>query len=127
MKEKLIFVAFLLGVYLIICFCFTEENKLELPVRRDLWSDVYIDQYGDTLNRTDSHDLKQGKWVIYRKGINGNLAGRYGIDSVGFFKNNKKVGFWKKVSKWGEVIDSVRYENCIVKIDAPKTYTFYYE
>ncbi|MGZ3931317.1 MAG: hypothetical protein ACXVPQ_10335 [Bacteroidia bacterium] len=131
LKEKLLFAAFLAGVYALICFCFdsTEASRNDnLVIRRAHPDhDVFIDQYGDTVNRTDNKGRRQGKWVIYRAGIDGSLSGSYGIDSVGYFKDNKKVGFWKKISKWGELVDSVRYENCIVKLEPGKTYTFYVE
>lgn len=86
--------------------------------------DIYIDSNGDTINKFDSNNLRQGKWVVYRQGDDRSITNINSIDSVGVYKDNIKVGYWKKYSKYGDIVDSAFYENGVIKIDSNKTYTF---
>ena len=50
-----------------------------------------LSQTGDTINRIDKKDLKQGKWVINVPELRGEPA----YIETGFYKNGKKEGIWK--------------------------------
>jgi hypothetical protein len=50
-----------------------------------------LNSNGDTINRTDQFNLKQGPWVLY-------TPERYGEPSetsIGIYKDNQKTGLWK--------------------------------
>lgn len=78
----------------------------------------------DTVNLTDANGLKQGKWVVFRQADEKSVTKMNSLDSVGYYKDNKKTGYWKKYSLRGEKVDSVFYEGGIVKLESNKTYTF---
>ena len=71
---------------------------------------------GDTINRIDDNNLKQGMWVVFN-----NDTGKK-IDE-GIYKNNKKNGIWKKYYKSGTIKSEITYLNNI-----PNGYAkFYYK
>ena len=47
---------------------------------------------GDTINAVDKKGLKQGKWIVKF----GELRGEPGYEDEGIFKNDKKVGRWRR-------------------------------
>ena len=64
---------------------------------------------GDTLNRVDNNNKKQGPWVIHVD----DLRGEPGYEEEGYFEDGKKEGAWRKYTlsgdltaiesyKWGE-------------------------
>ena len=46
---------------------------------------------GDTLNRTDAKNLKQGKWVVHVDEV----RGEPGYEEEGEYKNSRKEGIWR--------------------------------
>jgi hypothetical protein len=64
---------------------------------------------GDTLNRVDNNNKKQGPWVLHVD----DLRGEPGYEEEGYFENDKKDGAWRRYTlsgdltaiesyKWGE-------------------------
>lgn len=75
----------------------------------------------DTINRTYGDGTKEGHWITFEwtdpneKMVNENKenlakAGRAKIEE-GYYKDNKKEGFWKFFNKDGTLKDSVEYKN----------------
>ena len=60
---------------------------------------------GDTLNRVDIKDRKQGPWVIHVD----ELRGEPGYDEQGYFADNKKEGAWVQFSLMGDKIAEENY------------------
>ncbi len=54
---------------------------------------------GDTLNRVDNRNMKQGKWVIRTDEV----RGEPGFEEEGEFKNNRKEGTWRIYSLQGDL------------------------
>jgi len=54
---------------------------------------------GDTLNKVDSKNQKQGKWVIRIDEV----RGEPGYEEEGEFKNNRKEGTWRIYSLQGDL------------------------
>jgi antitoxin component YwqK of YwqJK toxin-antitoxin module len=54
---------------------------------------------GDTLNKIDRKDLKQGKWVIRLDEV----RGEPGHEEEGEYKNNRKEGTWRIYSLQGDL------------------------
>jgi hypothetical protein len=54
---------------------------------------------GDTLNKVDSKNLKQGKWVVRVDEV----RGEPGNEEEGEFKNNRKEGTWRIYSLQGDL------------------------
>ncbi|MBP7808934.1 MAG: hypothetical protein KA163_06560 [Bacteroidia bacterium] len=85
---------------------------------------TYLDTGGDTVNRFDTKNRKQGKWMVWREGANENSSTNINsLESEGFYKNDKKEGYWKNYTLYGEITDSILYVNGIQQITNPKTYT----
>ncbi|MBU3745125.1 MAG: hypothetical protein FGM61_11385 [Sediminibacterium sp.] len=55
---------------------------------------------GDSLNKIDMNDLKQGRWVIKVPAQRGNP----GYEEEGFFKDDQKHGVWKTYNLMGDKI-----------------------
>jgi hypothetical protein len=70
----------------------------------------------DTINRQYGDGTKEGHWIIYawidpkEKAVGENNPGRSKI-TEGYYKDNKKEGFWKSFNKDGTLNDSVEYKN----------------
>ena len=60
---------------------------------------------GDTLNKVDKNNLKQGKWVISMP----ELRGEPGYDEEGFYKDDKKNGSWRKYNVTGDILAVENY------------------
>src|SRR5262249_50848113 len=60
---------------------------------------------GDTLNRLDMQDKKQGPWVIHVD----DLRGERGYEEEGYFENDLKEGAWKRFSLQGVKIADESY------------------
>jgi antitoxin component YwqK of YwqJK toxin-antitoxin module len=66
---------------------------------------------GDTINRIDANNLKQGFWKIFNR--TKNLPG-YDPDQVveeGPYKNSRKDGLWRRFFPNGKVKDEITYVN----------------
>lgn len=57
--------------------------------------------------------LKQGKWIIRGKDKHGTSHHAEEKVEEGFYKDDKKVGYWKKYSPEGTILDSILFENGI--------------
>ena len=66
-----------------------------------------IGRFGDTLNCTDVHGLKQGKWVVHADPLRGNP----GYEEEGTFKNDKKEGLWRRFNLMGDKLAEENYYN----------------
>lgn len=60
---------------------------------------------GDTLNRVDKNDLKQGPWVTTMPP----LRGEPGYDEEGYYKNGEKNGTWRRYSAQGDLLAIENY------------------
>ena len=71
------------------------------------WKNYILSVKGDTLNRIDKNDLKQGPWVIHVD----ELRGERGYEEEGFFTNDQKEGVWRRFSLEGDLIaiETYRY------------------
>ena len=61
---------------------------------------------GDTINRIDKKDLKQGKWVITVP----ELRGEPGYIETGFFKDGKKEGTWRQYDNTEDLMALEQYK-----------------
>ena len=73
--KRLIF----LGLVLISCKGFSQAGSFIIGVK------------GDTLNKVDAKNQKQGKWVIRLDEV----RGEPGYEEEGEFKNGRKEGTWR--------------------------------
>lgn len=69
------------------------------------WKSFIISVRGDTLNRVDQQDRKQGPWVIHVD----ELRGEPGYDEQGYFIDDKKDGIWVRFSLMGDKIAAETY------------------
>lgn len=69
------------------------------------WKTYIIGVRGDTLNRVDMKDRKQGPWVIHVD----ELRGEQGYDEQGYFVDDKKDGVWVRFSLMGDKIAAETY------------------
>ncbi|RYY61100.1 MAG: hypothetical protein EOO05_07590 [Chitinophagaceae bacterium] len=82
------------------------------------WKSFTISPRGDTLNRVDQKDRKQGPWVNQVP----ELRGEQGYDEQGYYIDDKKDGLWKRFAvsgdkiaeetfRWGALDGKARYYN----------------
>lgn len=64
------------------------------------WIDFKITPRGDTINRIDRNNKKQGPWWFRYE----EMRGEPGFEEEGYFYNDKKQGPWKKFSLMGDLI-----------------------
>ena len=69
------------------------------------WKAFSLSPRGDTLNRVDQKDRKQGPWVNSMP----ELRGEPGYEEQGYYLNDKKDGTWKKFSPMGDKIAEENY------------------
>lgn len=69
------------------------------------WKDYMIGTKGDTLNRIDQQNQKQGPWVIRIDEV----RGEPGYEEEGIFRNNKKEGVWRKYNLQGDLVAIENY------------------
>jgi hypothetical protein len=69
------------------------------------WKKFIISVKGDTLNRVDQMDRKQGPWVVHQD----ELRGEQGYDEQGYFIDDKKDGVWVRFSVTGDKIAAENY------------------
>ena len=60
---------------------------------------------GDTINKIDKKNLKQGKFVLRRE----ELRGEPGFEEEGIFKNDTKEGVWRRYNLQGDPIGFETY------------------
>ena len=69
------------------------------------WKDYIISVKGDTLNRVDMKERKQGPWVIHAD----EMRGEQGYDEQGYFIDDRKDGKWVRFSLMGDKITEENY------------------
>lgn len=69
------------------------------------WKAFKLTDKGDTFNRVDSKDWKQGPWIIHVDA----LRGERGYEEEGYFVNDKKEGLWKQFSLEGDLLALEQY------------------
>ena len=62
--------------------------------------DYRLTSKGDTINRIDKADRKQGPWIIRYD----ELRGEPGFEEEGYYLNDKKEGAWRKFNLDGDLI-----------------------
>ncbi|RTL59106.1 MAG: hypothetical protein EKK37_12420 [Sphingobacteriales bacterium] len=84
------------------------------------WKDYIIGVKGDTLNRVDQKNQKQGPWIIHFDEV----RGEPGYEEEGIFKNDKKEGVWRRYNLQGDLIaiENYRWGN---KDGAQQYYTMF--
>lgn len=65
-----------------------------------------LNEKGDTLNCTDVHNLKQGKWVTR---VEENY-GEPGYQETGVYKDGKKEGAWTRYNLMGDITAEEQYK-----------------
>src|SRR5689334_7059619 len=60
---------------------------------------------GDTLNRIDANNLKQGRWVEHVP----ELRGEPGYEEEGIYIDGKKNGMWRRYSLMGDLLAIENY------------------
>ena len=61
---------------------------------------------GDTLNRMDNNNKKQGPWVIHVDA----LRGEQGYEEEGYFADDKREGVWRKYNLVGDLTAIENYK-----------------
>lgn len=61
---------------------------------------------GDTINRVDNNNIKQGPWVVHVD----ELRGEPGYEEEGYFENGKKEGTWRKYTLSGDLTAIENYK-----------------
>jgi len=69
------------------------------------WKDYKLTEKGDTLNRIDRQDKKQGEWVVHYD----NVRGERGYEEEGVFVDDRKEGEWRLFSLMGDLIGIEHY------------------
>ena len=70
------------------------------------WKDYTLTSSGDTLNRSDAKDRKQGPWKHRYE----NVRGEPGFEEEGYYENNRKVGEWRLFSLQGDLVGVENYK-----------------
>lgn len=70
------------------------------------WKNYIISVKGDTLNRLDQLDKKQGPWVVRVD----DLRGEPGYEEEGYFEDGKKTGLWRRYALSGDLIAMENYK-----------------
>lgn len=63
------------------------------------WKDFIIGVKGDTLNRVDKQNRKQGPWIQRFD----NVRGEPGFEEEGVYENDRKEGIWRKYNLQGDL------------------------
>ncbi len=73
------------------------------------WKNYIIGAKGDTLNRVDQNNLKQGRWFAHVDP----LRGEPGYEEEGVYKDGKKDGTWRRFSLMGDLlaVENYRFGN----------------
>ncbi|HWY09777.1 MAG TPA: hypothetical protein VN026_00555 [Bacteroidia bacterium] len=109
MKIKILFI---LPVVLFLIQSCSENKEPAARVCRGGSYELSFKTGKDTFNLIDCENNKQGHWVIFKWVVLNKQNGPERIaDEEGFYKDNKKQGFWKKFSPIGKVLDSVEYKD----------------
>ncbi|MDB5249034.1 MAG: hypothetical protein JWQ40_3428 [Segetibacter sp.] len=69
------------------------------------WKSYRLINNGDTINRIDQKDLRQGRWSNKVESI----RGEPGYDEEGIYKDGKKEGVWRIYTRMGDLLGIERY------------------
>ncbi len=69
------------------------------------WKNYIIGVKGDTLNRVDLKDRKQGPWVVKVESV----RGERGYEEEGVYKDDKKDGTWRMYTLEGDLLAMENY------------------
>lgn len=69
------------------------------------WKNYIISVKGDTLNRIDLKDRKQGPWVVKVESV----RGERGYEEEGVYKDDKKDGTWRMYTLEGDLLAMENY------------------
>jgi hypothetical protein len=69
------------------------------------WKDFQLNTKGDTVNRVDAKNMKQGKWIIRQE----ENMGEPGTQEEGFFQNDLKEGEWHVYNLMGDMVGKEKY------------------
>lgn len=83
-----------------IIFCFIGLNS------NSQYKSFELTESGDTLNRIDKNDKKQGKWKIHVNALRAEPA----YDEEGVFRNNLKEGIWRRYDMYGLLLAQENYK-----------------
>ncbi len=70
------------------------------------WKSFKISDRGDTINRIDKKDLKQGKWVERFPAVRVTP----GYDEEGIYKDGRKEGIWRTYTLQGDLVSVENYK-----------------
>lgn len=70
------------------------------------WKTYILSVNGDTLNRVDMKDRKQGPWTHKYETV----RGEPGYEEEGWYKNNRKEGEWRLFSLSGDLVGVENYK-----------------
>ncbi len=70
------------------------------------WKSFALGVKGDTLNRVDQNNLKQGPWVTHVE----SLRGEPGYEEEGVYKDGKKEGAWRMYNLMGDLLAKENYK-----------------
>ena len=70
------------------------------------WKDYKLGIKGDTLDKIDGKDHKQGKWVHHID----ELRGEPGFEEEGEYRENRKEGIWRLYNLQGDLIGLENYK-----------------
>ncbi|HXL57136.1 MAG TPA: hypothetical protein VN958_12805 [Chitinophagaceae bacterium] len=70
------------------------------------WKSFALGVKGDTLNRVDQNNLKQGPWVTHVE----SLRGEPGYEEEGVYKDGKKEGTWRMYNLMGDLLAKENYK-----------------
>ena len=83
---------------ILVCFISIQSNGQ--------YKSFLLTDNGDTLNRLDNNNLKQGRWKIHVNALRAQPA----YDEEGAFKNNLKEGVWRKYDMYGLMFAQENYK-----------------
>jgi antitoxin component YwqK of YwqJK toxin-antitoxin module len=69
------------------------------------WKDYKLNAKGDTLNRLDQNNRKQGPWLNHNDGV----RGEPGYEEEGYYENDRKEGEWRLFSLVGDLVGVENY------------------
>jgi len=70
------------------------------------WKSFIMGVKGDTLNRVDQNNLKQGRWVTRVE----SLRGEPGYEEEGAYNDGKKEGTWRTYNLMGDLLAKENYK-----------------
>lgn len=77
---------------------------------------------GDTINKIDANGLKQGIWYVFKGGPPESITSNHILDSIGYFKDGKKTGYWRQASPNSHEGDSILFANCKPQLDGRQSF-----